>query len=237
MEVAPGIFEKYFPTDVNAKVPYMFELVCLIWSCQLLFAFLTVTAYKSEDGEAYDPHGHSTAFLAGEVESREHWAERSIKLKDIIFSKEFAYLYILFVCFIFFGYYIISVFKTFGSQTINNDTLLTYVGAFGSLMNGVFRIFWSTMLDYYSFKQVFGALIILQFICIVLVQIVVVNKWAYLIVVCISMQCEGAIASILPTTTLSVFGMKRGHLVYSLMFSAFGVSALIGGILVKTLQD
>ena len=63
------------------------------------------------------------------------------------------------------------------------------------------------------------------------------NQWAYLVVICLSMQCEGAIASILPTTTLSVFGMKRGHLVYSFMFSAFGVSALLGGVCVKLLQD
>lgn len=51
------------------------------------------------------------------------------------------------------------------------------------------------------------------------------------------MQCEGAIAAVLPTTTLQVFGMHKGHLVYSFMFSAFGVSSLIGGVMVKTVQD
>lgn len=51
------------------------------------------------------------------------------------------------------------------------------------------------------------------------------------------MQCEGAVAAVLPTTTLQVFGMHKGHLVYSYMFSAFGVSSLVGGVMVKTVQD
>ena len=44
-------------------------------------------------------------------------------------------------------------------------------------------------------------------------------------------------AAILPTITLEVFGIKRGHFLYSFIFSSFGVSALTGGLLVRTLQD
>ena len=39
--------ENYFTIDVNARVPFMFEMLCLIWTCQLIFAGLTVSAYKS----------------------------------------------------------------------------------------------------------------------------------------------------------------------------------------------
>mmetsp|Transcript_864 Transcript_864/g.1308 ORF Transcript_864/g.1308 Transcript_864/m.1308 type:complete len:117 (+) Transcript_864:590-940(+) len=60
--------------------------------------------------------------------------------------------------------------------------------------------------------------------------------WLYFIVICISMMCEGAITSILPTETISHFGKKRGKQVYSYMFSSFGVSAIAGSILVALLQ-
>jgi hypothetical protein len=46
------------------------------------------------------------------------------------------------------------------------------------------------------------------------------------------MMCEGSIAAILPTVTLSKFGVIRGHDVFSFMYSSYGVSALMGSLLV-----
>lgn len=60
--------------------------------------------------------------------------------------------------------------------------------------------------------------------------------YAFLVVVCISMMCEGAITSILPTETIKHFGDTRGKMIYSFMFSSFGVSAMIGWLLVMLLQ-
>ena len=50
------------------------------------------------------------------------------------------------------------------------------------------------------------------------------------------MMCEGSIAAILPTVTLSKFGVIRGHDVFSFMYSSYGVSALLGSLLVGSLQ-
>ena len=61
-------------------------------------------------------------------------------------------------------------------------------------------------------------------------------KATYMLVICISVMCEGSIAAIVPTITLQKFGLIRGHDAYSIMYSAFGVSALIGSIFVKLLQ-
>mmetsp|Transcript_48257 Transcript_48257/g.35440 ORF Transcript_48257/g.35440 Transcript_48257/m.35440 type:complete len:125 (+) Transcript_48257:1182-1556(+) len=58
-----------------------------------------------------------------------------------------------------------------------------------------------------------------------------------MLVVCGSMQCEGAIASILPTQTLTVFGVRRGHFVYSFMFAAFGVSSFLGAFFMAFFFD
>ena len=61
-------------------------------------------------------------------------------------------------------------------------------------------------------------------------------SWLYFFVVCISMMCEGAITSILPTETIKYFGGLRGRQVYGYMFSSFGVSAITGSIIVMLLQ-
>lgn len=59
------------------------------------------------------------------------------------------------------------------------------------------------------------------------------NKYLYFANVCISMVCEGAITSILPTETISHFGEERGPQIYAYLFSSFGVSAIVGSVIVR----
>lgn len=47
------------------------------------------------------------------------------------------------------------------------------------------------------------------------------------------MMGEGSVAAITPTITLLKFGVIRGHDVFSFMYSAYGVSALLGSLLVS----
>jgi hypothetical protein len=42
--------------------------------------------------------------------------------------------------------------KTLGATKIKDDQLLTLIASTGSLVNGVSRIFWSTLLDFFSFN-------------------------------------------------------------------------------------
>lgn len=119
-----------------------------------------------------------------------------------------------------------NVFKSYGFDKFKNDQFLTLIGSVGALINGLGRIFWGSLLDFYSFKTIFGILIALQYILIVLIQ-VVDNKWVYLIIVTLSMSCEGACATIIPTATLNIFGMKRGPLLFTFMSLSIAFSAII----------
>ena len=55
---------------------------------------------------------------------------------------------------IFYGYYIINSFKSYGAAYITDDKFLTLIGSVGALSNGVFRVFWSSLLDYFPFRKV-----------------------------------------------------------------------------------
>jgi len=94
-------------------------------------------------------------------ENIEIWAEKNLPFVKIIFSKEFILFYALFMCYIFYGHYMLNIFKIFGLESIKNDAVLTFIGSFGALLNGLCRIFWATLLDFYTFKQVFSALLTL----------------------------------------------------------------------------
>ena len=49
-------------------------------------------------------------------------------------------------------------------------------------------------------------------------------------------MCDGSMTSMIPVVTNRVFGVKRGPMVYSYIFSTFGVAAMLGALLVKTMQ-
>lgn len=64
-----------------------------------------------------------------------------------------------------FGYYTVDVYKIFGdSRTVlNHEIYLTEVGSLSALF-GSFRFVWSGLLDHYSYKKVYGSLLIIQMI-------------------------------------------------------------------------
>lgn len=89
----------------------------------------------------------------------EQEAQRELSMSRILLSSDFWLLYCISFFQIFYGYYIISMFKTLGQTQIKDDQLLTLIGSTGSLVNGFSRIFWSTLLDFYSFNQVYRVLL------------------------------------------------------------------------------
>ena len=81
----------------------------------------------------------------------------------------------------------------------------------GSLVNGLSRILWSTLLDWYAFNSVYRCLLFIQILMIMTLEWSLdTAPWLYFINICLSMMCEGAITSILPTETLKHFGSIRG---------------------------
>ena len=46
-------------------------------------------------------------------------------------------------------------------------------------------------------------------------------------------MCDGSLTSMLPAITVKQFGLERGPAVYSVMYSVFGVSSLLGFGLVE----
>ena len=81
-------------------------------------------------------------------------------------TDQFWTIYLMATLSILFGYYSIDVFKQFGQtvDSLSNDRYLTWVGSVAALFNAS-RFVWSACLDVYSYKQVYGVLLLLQ-ICL-----------------------------------------------------------------------
>lgn len=61
----------------------------------------------------------------------------------------------------FYGLFLVNAFKNFGQSKIN-DGFLTLVGGIGGAMNGLSRLFWASLMDYFGFKRIYGTLLLLQ---------------------------------------------------------------------------
>ena len=78
-------------------------------------------------------------------------------------SDQFWTIYLMATLSILFGYYSIDVFKQFGQtvEVLSDDGYLTWVGSVAALLNAS-RFIWLAFLDVYSYKQVYGVLLVLQ---------------------------------------------------------------------------
>ena len=157
----------------------------------------------------------------------ENTATRELPIKEIIESRKFKTLFVLGVCHLFYSYFFTNVYKDFGKKYINDDAFLTLVGAIASLSNGFFKLLWACFLDYYPFRNIYGGLILLEISLIVLVNIAVYNRYAFMVVVCLTYMCDGSLSSMFPALTVKQFGLVRGPQVYSYMFSVYGVASVL----------
>ena len=148
-------------------------------------------------------------------------------------SEKFITIYILATSHLFYGYFFTNIYKNYGKTYINDDNFLSWVGAISSLFNGCFKLFWATMLDYYSFRRIYGGLISLMLCLIILINYAVYNKWCFFIVSCLTYMCDGSLTSMLPAVTVGQFGITRGPQVYGYMYSCFGVSSFLNVFLVS----
>jgi len=143
-------------------------------------------------------------------------------------------------CTIFYGFFLINSYKVFGGLYIHDDMFLTMVGSVGCIC-GSLRFLWCFLLDCgYTYPQVYGAMCTLQLICTASIYSAVVtgNKYLFLVLMALSMFCEGAHFVLLPAHCATIFGSSKcGVQAYSYMFSCFGLSSVAGGILICYLSE
>ena len=64
---------------------------------------------------------------------------------------------------ILFSYYILSSAKAYGEHHLGNEAFLSFTASFSGVF-GIFRFIWSSLMDYYKFKTIYGILVSLQVI-------------------------------------------------------------------------
>ena len=133
----------------------------------------------------------------------------SCSLKSIVQNPKFGFLYAMNFCSVFYGYIVIGNYKVFASTLIKNDLFLTTVGSIASIC-GSLRFIWAIQLDNgYSYSRVYGVLSFLQLICATVIHESAHFPTLFLLVVALSVFCEGGHFVLLPAHCVEVFGSTQ----------------------------
>lgn len=118
--------------------------------------------------------------------------------------KQFYQICVMLFCSVFYGILLVATFKNFGSVRGGiDDTTLTLAGSVGALVNGIFRVLWSLLLDKYSFRTIYSIILVIQIIMACSIYfIVVINKYLYMVWIIISYACLGGNFTTFPVATV-----------------------------------
>ena len=118
---------------------------------------------------------------------------------DMMKTKQFALLYLMNTCSVFIGLFIAAEWKVYWQTATNapTDHFMATAGSFGSVFNGM-RFVWSWLLDYYSYKSVYGALLVIEIIVGVTMPFLLTHKWLYTVWICLGYWCLGGHFTLLP---------------------------------------
>lgn len=105
-----------------------------------------------------------------------------------------------------FGYYTVDVFKTFGNTRpeLEGDLFLTEVGSISAVF-GSLRFTWSAALDKFSYKIVYGTLLVLQMILASTMIFAANSKGMFTTWVCLTIWCEAGHFTLIPNVLKKIY--------------------------------
>lgn len=108
--------------------------------------------------------------------------------------------------------------------------------AFGSLCNGIGRLFWGTVSDHIGRVESFRLLLFAQIVLFGLLM-TESNPQVFSALVCCVLLCFGGGFATLPSFVRDVFGARRMPVMYGAMLTAMAAAGVAGPLLVAALKD
>ena len=109
-------------------------------------------------------------------------------------------------------------------EVLNNDSYLTLISSVSSLFNAL-RFVWSGALDKYSFKWVYGTLVVIQILLASTIKLEETSKFSFAVMLCLTLFCIGGHFALFPNVLKQVFG-KQATVLYGFLFTGTGISSV-----------
>ena len=193
-----------FPEEVDARFTYMLTVLFICFAVIALIGILGV--------------------FQGPMSKLATTEEEDFSMLEMMRTRQFITLWLMSTLSFFLGVFTLNSYKAFGIENGLSEGFLTALGSIGSIFN-TGRFVWSALLDRFSYKTVYGSLLVIQTVCGI--GIVFFGKIAYLYapLVCVIILCEGGHMTLIPNIFRVIFG-KKAPKVFAVGFSYSGVCAL-----------
>jgi MFS family permease len=205
----------FFSSDVSSRTPY--ALVATGVVVLILGGTGSLLMCVKEKPPAYFTELDEEEMLSqsGE-ESKQMISTVGQAIRQATFWKMFWILY----CGLSFCMWVFCSFKSFGSLYIEDDHLLSYIGASGSIMNALSRVLFPVLLDYLSFIVVNKLSLVIEAVLAFTIFYSVQSELAYTVVVSLTFIIQAS--QFFPLTLLcrDEYGPVLGPKVFS--YVAFG---------------
>ena len=116
-EIQPDVFEHVFKKEISDRVPRMLFILGICWAVQLFVGLILITNYVKPEVQIEDSEANWEDM---QIKKLEEIASKTPIMKAVC-SKEFYHLYLIAISQIFYGYYIINSFKSYGQDYIEDD--------------------------------------------------------------------------------------------------------------------
>ena len=148
---------------------------------------------------------------------------------ECVCKKQFILIYVMALCSIFQGYYVLNVFKDYGNTVpnLNDDKFLTLVGSVGSIFM-MLRFCWSWFMDHhYSFVQVYATMLFIQIAAGLTIKWATQSRTLYALWVCMMMLTEGGHFTVIPNAIKQIYGEGAASKVYAILITYTGLCSFV----------
>jgi MFS transporter, OFA family, oxalate/formate antiporter len=154
-------------------------------------------------------------------------------------SRSFYGLWICYTIGTLVGLSAIGISSPVGEEIIDiNPSLAASSVALFALFNGISRPLFGWLSDRYRPHQVaIASYSLILLACVLMVNAQAGQVWLYLVAFCLFWFCLGGWLAIAPTTTLRLFNPDHYAQNYGIVFTAYGVGALIGTLSAGQIRD
>ena len=144
----------------------------------------------------------------------------------MIFSQQFIIIYIMNTLSVISGFFAVNNFKKYGQLNgLTNENYLAWLGSAAAVCNSI-RFIWSYATDHFSYKVVFGVLLVMQIILDFTIPLVAESSGLYAIWISLLLLCEGGHFTLVPNILKKIYG-EKGTALYGIAFSYTGICSIM----------
>ncbi|RYH05230.1 MFS transporter, partial [archaeon] len=217
------------PDSVYQNFPSMLRKLAGIYAVVALVGSLMVSEPKAA--------AVSTSSASNTKAPANAVAIAGLTLKQALSSPQFWRMWTMIICSATAGLNTASIYKQYAatSSALTGDAFQAFVGGIGALFNGFGRLFWGSVSDIIGFKNSFMVLTALQAAMMFSYTFTTTNKAAFAVNTWMLFFCLAGNLALMPPATYRMFGPQSGTVIYGVLYSAFAIASIFGGILTKSL--